>query len=271
MQSRIATGTINKLSGEPWPHARVHFELVNNVLESCDFAPSQCLSLKANSDGLIEVSLLVGGTYKMALTDGQLHEFTVAAGAGSFCLWDAVVAPPAEDYPWFVRVDGDTMEGDLDFAGNEIQGARIGPSNVIQSPVLSDRPVGLEPGQVAYSADGQTYWLGIGTNESYGVDGSQVIPSPPAGKGWREFSLFENGGPNGNSRSVSRDVADADLVGNLLLLVHGLGTNVVDVSVRDASGNAVFVENHILSANAVSLSFEGLRPLANPYTVLVEA
>jgi hypothetical protein len=115
-------------------------------------------------------------------------DFVVPTGTGYFDFWATLGQPPAAEYPTFVRKNGDTLAGDLDFAGNEIQGARIGPSNVIQSPVLSDRPVGLEPGQVAYSADGGIYWLGIGTSESYGVDGSQVIPSPPAGKGWREFS-----------------------------------------------------------------------------------
>jgi len=271
METRLGRGIVLRLDGTPWISAVVRFELVDPKKVGLELAPGQKKAYASGLTGLLEAEFIVGGHYRCTLPDGRVLDFVVPTGTGYFDFWATLGQPPAAEYPTFVRKNGDTLAGDLDFAGNEIQGARIGPSNVIQSPVLSDRPAGLEPGQVAYSADGQTYWLGIGTSESYGVDGSQVIPSPPAGKGWREFSLLENGGPNGNSRSVSWDVADADLVGNLLVLVHGLGTNVVDVSVRDASGNAVFVENHILSANAVSLSFEGLRPLANPYTVLVEA
>ena len=188
----------------------------------------------------------------------------------------------AQDYPVSAQAEitqQTAAEGVVPLGGAGVGGVSTEASRIVTATAIALPPLppGGGPGYAPSITTGRVLlaligspFLGQGELIFGGTDSPEAraievddLPTIPVEK--------ISGAWTGNSRSVSRDVTDADLVGNLLLLVHGLGTNVVDVSVRDASGNAVFVENHILSANAVSLSFEGLRPLANPYTVLVEA
>jgi hypothetical protein len=70
-----------------------------------------------------------------------------------------------------------------------------------RSTTSGDKPPSLLEGQVAFNLADNFMYLGKGLNQNLDVDGSAVLPDPPAGEGWQEYNM-DVGAP-GNVSSVS--------------------------------------------------------------------
>jgi len=59
----------------------------------------------------------------------------------------------------------------------------------LRSAIPGAQPQQLDPGQVAFNVSDGTMYLGTGTDTKIDFSGAQVLPAPPAGKGWIQVLL----------------------------------------------------------------------------------
>lgn len=62
----------------------------------------------------------------------------------------------------------------------------------LRSAIPGAQPQQLDPGQVAFNVSDGTMYLGTGTDSKIDFSGEQVLPAPPAGKGWIQVLLERN-------------------------------------------------------------------------------
>ena len=59
----------------------------------------------------------------------------------------------------------------------------------LRSAIPGAQPSSLDPGQVAFNVSDGTMYLGTGSDVRIDFSGQQVLPAPPAGKGWLQVLL----------------------------------------------------------------------------------
>ena len=59
----------------------------------------------------------------------------------------------------------------------------------LRSAIPGAQPASLDPGQVAFNVSDGTMYLGTGSDVRIDFSGAQVLPAPPAGKGWIQVLL----------------------------------------------------------------------------------
>ena len=59
----------------------------------------------------------------------------------------------------------------------------------LRSAIPGAQPSSLDPGQVAFNVSDGTMYLGTGADTRTDFSGAQVLPAPPAGKGWIQVLL----------------------------------------------------------------------------------